>query len=307
MARGTALSDLVTMLKAEIGYSLTSGVATAEDARLKILLSTTQKWLAADFDWPFLKRTGDVLLAAGDRTGTLPTTLDYERPVMVSSQDQDIWVPVVYGISPQDFNAWNSDDDERSDPVRKIQYATDTTFEVWPLPATESTVRFVGQKRLDELAADDDEAELDDLLLVLFTAAELLAGQKQADAEAKLVRAQKRLDTLKAAYPKPLQVFKLGGGGCACEEKFSGGTITGGPLANTAGGTVPLVQDESAGHVSYSFGRTPIAITLTVQSPAGGSIIAASVDGAATDMGFDYALTSAPDSATYFLTWEATF
>ena len=168
MARGTALSTLVQMVKAEAGYSLTSGVADAEDTRIKLLLAQQQKDLAALFDWPFLKRTGDVLLDAGDRTATLPTTLDFERPVQVSALDQDVWVPLTYGISPQEMTVWNSDDGETADPILRWQYATDTTFEVWPRPATATTVRFTGSKELAALAVDGDTADLDDLLLVLM-------------------------------------------------------------------------------------------------------------------------------------------
>lgn len=312
MARGTALSDLMEMLKAEIGYSLEDGVAVAEDARLKILLSTTQKWLAADFDWPFLKRTGDVVMSAGDRAGVLPTTLDYERPVMVFSLYQNLWKSVTYGISPPDFNVWNSDNDERQDPVVKIQYATDTTFEVWPIPATDTIVRFTGRKRLNNLEEDGDTADLDDLLIVLFTAAELLANQKQADAQAKLARAQARLNTLKSVYPAPLQVFKLGGEpNCRCERipvgvssGQSGGG--GGTTANTVSGSDALGSGVSSGSIAYNFGSVPVAIVLTVQSPAGGLVLVASLDGAAGPAGFDFNLSGETDSADYVLHWEAT-
>ena len=45
---------------------------------------------------------------------------------------------------------------------------------------------------------------------------------------------------------------------------------------------------------------------MTVQAPAGGLTLVASLDGAATSNGFNYTLTGATDSANYSLHWEAT-
>jgi hypothetical protein len=305
MARGTTLSTLLTMLKAELGYSLTVG--TADDARLKQLLAHTQTWLAGEYDWPYLKRTGDVALAVADRTGTIPTTLDTNRPMQVSSLDSDTWVPLKYGITAQDMTIWNSDDDQVADPILKYQYATDTTFEVWPRPATATTVRFAGMKKLATLTGDSDTADLDDLLIVLFCAADVAAGQKKADAGAKLARAQRRLQTLQAALPKPYQTFKLGGGAAKDDRDFMGGTIVGGSMANTLGGTSNIANGASSGSVTYNTGGvTPLSVILTVQAPAGGLVLVASLDGGATSTGFDYNLTGATDSGNYRLNWELT-
>lgn len=310
MARGSTLSTLVSMLKAEIGYSLTAGVATAEDARLKVLLANTQKWLAQDFEWPFMKRTGDVALSAGDRTATLPTTLDPDRPYQVFSLDVNTWRPLTSGITPEDFTTWDSDADERTSPILKWQYSTDTTFEVWPLPVADTTVRFTGAKKLATLTSDSDTADLDDLLIVLFTAAELLANQKQADASAKLARAQARYAQLKANYAntKTNAGFVLGGGRAdCCRPGYGGGTISGGTLANTASGTLALASGVSSGSVHYDFGGiTPSAVVLTMQAPAGGLVLVASLDGAATTTGFDFNLSGATDATGYSLHWEAT-
>jgi len=295
-------------VKAECSYALDAGVATAEDTRIKLLLRQQQMDLAADFDWPFLQRTGDVLLAASDRTATLPTTLDYERPVQVAALDSDTWVSLDYGISPEELTIWNSDDGDTADPIQRWKYATDTTFEVWPRPATATTVRFTGAKTLSALTSDAHTADLDDLLLVLFVSAELLAGEKQADAAAKLARAQRRLGTLKAAYPKPLTTFKLGGGYPRRSGKdFMGGTITGGSLANTGGGTYALGSGVDSGTVTYNFGgAVPLSIVLTVQKPAGGLTLVAALDGAVRADGFDFSLTGATDATGYSLHWEAT-
>ena len=307
MARGTTLANLLIMLKAELGYALESGVAVAEDTRLKYLLAYHQSWLAGEYDWPFLKRTGDVLVASGDRTATLPATLDWNRPVQANVLNKQIWLPLHYGISAQDLIIWNSDDGKKADPIIKWQYASDTTFEMWPRPATATTIRFAGMKVIGALSADSDTADLDDLLIVLFASADICAGQSKPDAAAKLARAQKRLASLTASHPKPYQSFKLGGGkGDRSDKDYMGGTISGGSLANTAGGTVPLAAGVSSGSVSFSLAATPVAVVLQVQAPAGGSVITATLNGAATALGFSFNLSGATDSTGYSLVWEAT-
>ena len=307
MARGTTLANLLLMLKAELGYALDTGVAEAEDTRLKYLLSYHQQWLAGEYDWPFLKRTGDVLLAAGDRTATLPTTLDFNRSAQVTTNFNNVWTPLTYGIAAEDFTIWNSDDDQTADPILKWQYATDTTFEVWPRPSTAATVRFAGMKKLAALSATSDTADLDDLLIVLFAAADICAGQSKPDAAAKLARAQKRLQNLQSAHPKPFHNFKLGGHNTRETHNFMGGVITGGSLANTAGGTSPIADGASSGTVTYNLGSATVtAVNLTVQAPAGGLTLTASLNGSATSTGFIYTLSGATDSANYSLVWEAT-
>ena len=265
MARGTTLANLLTMLKAELGYALTAGVAASEDTRLKYLLAYHQKWLAGQYDWPFLKRTGDVLLDAGDRTATIPSTLDTNRSVQVSVLDKTVWRPLTYGIAAEDLTIWNSDDGDTSDPILKWQYATDTTFEVWPRPASDTTVRFAGMKKLSALAGDSDTADLDDLLIVLFAAADVCAGQNKPDSQAKLARAQAHLQNLKASHPKPLQGFKLGGGVAKDNRHdYMGGVVTGGSMANTAGGTEDIPDGADSGSVVFNVGSATVtAVVLT--------------------------------------------
>lgn len=308
MARGTLTSVLLTRLKAELGYALEDGLATAEDARLTLLLDHTQKWLMGEYDWPFLKRTGDVLLAVADRTATLPATLDMDRSVQVSVFNNNIWLPLTYGITAEDFSVWNSDAGAVASPIIKWQYASNTTFEVWPRPSTATTVRFTGMKLVSALTTGTDVAELDDQLIVLYAAADIASGQNKPDAPAKLARAQTRFKSLTAAYPKPFQTFKLGGG-CqfSPDRDYMGGTVSGGTMANTAGGTYPLASGVSSGTVVFNLGGvTPLAVNLTVQAPAGGLVLTASLDGAATSDGFAFNLSGATDSTGYSLIWEVT-
>lgn len=87
----------------------------------------------------------------------------------------------------------------RIDPIEKwdiIDTGTGTPqIEVWPLPASNSMLRFRGVRALRPLIADGDVADLDDVLIVLWAAAELRAGK--GDEKAKSALAQRRLNRLK--------------------------------------------------------------------------------------------------------------
>ena len=70
-------------------------------------------------------------------------------------------------------------------------------IEVWPIPANNGSsatkdgiVRLEGVKNLNPLSAKTDTADLDDQLIVLFAASELLTRQKSGDAQMKMAQAQ---------------------------------------------------------------------------------------------------------------------
>lgn len=212
MARGTTLANLRTMLKAELGYVLTAGVATAQDTELNQILSDMQQWLWWQYEWPFLRTKEDDSLVAGTRYYTLPAGLSYDFPVMVEVKSDDTWTNVEYGISGDQYNQVDSDDAVTRDPVERWQQYSSTQYEVWPIPASAQTLRFWGLATVGALSADGDTAKLDDLLIVLFAAAEKLARMKQPDAAAKLKRAQELFHRLKGAS-RPDTVFTLGSGG----------------------------------------------------------------------------------------------
>jgi len=83
-------------------------------------------------------------------------------------------------------------------------------FEIWPVPNTAQTFRFVGQRNPRTFSSDSDKCELDDLLIVLFAAAEILAHKEQASAAIVLRRANERLAKLRAGYPTNDTAFKIG-------------------------------------------------------------------------------------------------
>lgn len=184
-------------------------VGTAEDAALYLLLSSKQKYLAAKYDWPWMKKDADV--AVTSRYATLPLTsvLNYDRPFKVTVLFDSFYYDLDFGIGQDQYNFLLAG--ETQDPVRRWDYYLQTQFEVWPTPVTSQTVRFTGQKALSALSVAADTADLDDLLLVYSVAAEKLMRSNQKDAEAKQALAQDRLAQLRGnAKSSPMAI--IGGG-----------------------------------------------------------------------------------------------
>lgn len=221
MARGATVTALLAMLKGELGVENTSGIAPGGDAVLTAALSSSQKWLATEYEWPFLQIRQNVSMSAGTRYYDFPTSdgaqvFNHERPILADCYDSGMWNTVEQGIGIEHYNASDPDAGERQDPVRRWQYYRGATlqFEVWPVPATDTMLRLTGQKTLPVLASASDTAELDDLLLVLWTAAELSTQYGDASAAAKLAKAQRHLGNLRKGYAAPSQVFNMNGSGC---------------------------------------------------------------------------------------------
>lgn len=222
MARNTTLADVLLMVKAEMGYDLTTGAATQQDQELYWRIFNKQSFLAGEFDWPFLETRRNVICSAGTRLHDLPNdagvqVLNHERPCAVSVQWSAIWSPLDYGIDNEHFNTVNSDMNDQQDPICRWQYAPDDQqFEVWPIPVTEQIVRFVGQKPLTLLriaGVYDPTAtlDLDDQMIVLFVVADLLTTQKRGDAALALQKAQRRMSLIRANYSTRSRVTVLRG------------------------------------------------------------------------------------------------
>lgn len=216
MARGTTLAVLRSMLKAEIGDNANTNAV--RDAQLNTLLSNKQKVLATEHYWPFLERHWDVAAPANTQFLTLPTTtvadpaavtldINLDQQPTVQCLWNTIYRPVLYGIKEEEYNTFNYAFGRQSDPIQRWRLATNpnepsnvNAFEVWPVPVSAQTLRFTGVRVVQTMSSDSHTADLDDLLIVLFVAADLLVRQKQADAQVKLQAANRRLQWLREGY-----------------------------------------------------------------------------------------------------------
>ena len=203
MARGTQFLELRTRLRAEIDRSSDISVGVDDVDRLNVTLNHNYTTLSLKYDWPFLRQVFDKFtLNAGQRFYDFPADLNVERVEKVTLWFNGFAYNVLRNIEIEDYNIWDPTADNRSDPVVKwdVRYVPSVTkeqIEVWPLPATAQQMQFVGFPTLARMTADSDLCRLDDDLIVLFSAAELLASQGDKDASAKLQAAQDHLAYLK--------------------------------------------------------------------------------------------------------------
>lgn len=214
MARNTQLLQLLDRLRAEISHSQSPALGQNAREGLIAILQGRQERLYQDWEWPFLKVDRDVTLSAGSRTYGFPSDMNYERIKTVSylPEPGGRWIEVKHGIGPEQFNVVNSLTGQRGSPVRRWQWYEDNTFEVWPIPATNGgLMRFNGIRHLRPLLADGDRADLDDTLIVLYSAARILQRQKSADAGQVLEEAKSHYLKLRGQPIGSAQTFIMSG------------------------------------------------------------------------------------------------
>lgn len=202
MARGTTLGELVTMVREEANRNTNAAYGQATLDITKNLIRRTYRRLHADWTWPHLRIFRNEQMQAGERYYTLDPDLDTDRIEAVVTRENvgDVWRPVDYGIDPLiHYNSFDPDQDDRSDPVRAWQVYEGGQFEVWPIPASDTPIlRFTGISKPVNLVNDSDRCDLDDNLITLYAAAQILAREKSADAEMKLEEAAAHYRRLKA-------------------------------------------------------------------------------------------------------------
>ena len=209
MARNRTLQECLFDLRAECGLATDSSVGQSENPALKVLLRRTQEILYDEHDWPHLSGQWlDKTLAAGQRYYDLPSGLNYERAATASIYWGSIWQPMTYGFGPETYNQFDSSLNERSDPALKWRVYSGTQFEVWPLPATATTMRFVGTRALGAFEADSDVCALDATMVVLFAAAERMAGKPKGKALEAM--AARRLTQMKSRANNAVGSFRPG-------------------------------------------------------------------------------------------------
>lgn len=222
---GTTLAKVTLILKSELGASLSVG--TADDQRFYQMIETQQEWFASMYDWNVLRDTWDASITPGlaGRFPTLPATdyngmtvaINFDRPVNVFVKYSDNWRPVSHGIGIEEMNVFDSDQSEAQDPVQKWQFKQGdmTKFEVWPLGVATQTVRFQGQRKLSTLRSAGSFStsltlDLDDRLVALSIAVDLLTSKEDPSAKAKSERLQALWTTLRAAESKSTSSFSFG-------------------------------------------------------------------------------------------------
>lgn len=188
MPRGTLASTVLTMLKAEIGDY--AGTNTIRDAELYQLMSNKQAELVLTYDWSFLVQMWDAPVAAQQQFVTWPTT-DIDGLAAVINLDEinklevlynQKYQPMLYGIGSAQYNTFNYVLlGQTSDPIMRWREASDPSdatntnkFEVWPVPTTAQTVRVTAERQPTAITGGSIKVDLDDLLITLGVASDVL-------------------------------------------------------------------------------------------------------------------------------------
>ena len=192
--RNTAtLAELVLMVRAEAGHSLSAAQGQNTVDTIKALIARTQTELWTAYQWPTLKLRADTPTVQGSYLYSFPAGFSFEqvREVWTAQSSSYNWTPVNYGIN-ESCIAPGGGSSQSGDPVELWDVDGDSGFRIWPTPSTSNWfVRMVGMKAYTPLLADADMSTLDATAISLFTAAELLARAKAEDASMKLQKAQK--------------------------------------------------------------------------------------------------------------------
>lgn len=196
MARGTTLVELLDKLRYEARLSNNpANNAQVRETQIN-MLQRTQNRLWRDFTWPHLRKEWQIPLQDGQRTYDTPEDLDIDRIERLDLFRDGGWYLVAYGIGNPEYSTWNSDLDQRSWPPRKWRIVPDEMLEIWPIPdqnadptTREGYLKFTGIRKLRQLVDDGDRADLDDDMLALYCASEILAATGAKDAKFKLDQA----------------------------------------------------------------------------------------------------------------------
>lgn len=216
MARGTQLLQLVTMLRDETGRNDSVAVGVDETPTLKAILRRWQNTLYERFPWPHLRTVFDrIPLQAGERYYDFPADLDVDRVESVAAWDSSYPRPLTRGITFREYAVYDSESDVRADPALRWDVrwtGTREQIEVWPVPASNDLeLQFIGIRKCRPLVANADVADLDDHLIVLSAASELMPkGSEIAAVKAKL--AADRYNTLTRNAQANAQTYRMGSG-----------------------------------------------------------------------------------------------
>jgi hypothetical protein len=204
MALRSSLRQVIEMAREEARLSTNTSRGTDHLASVRRKIKRHYEMLADEHDWQHLTLVeADAIkaLSAGERYYDFPVALnpnkvgDHTYYRMGSTAG---WIEMDYGIGPDDYSGFDSSAGDRSDPALKWQMVSTAEgvlqFEVWPVPSDNSAqIRFTGQRKVRALVDDDSLLDLDDVMISLFVASELLQESKQPDAEAKARAASARL------------------------------------------------------------------------------------------------------------------
>lgn len=210
MTLRVSFGEIIEAVRAEARLSTNTTRGTDHLEYIKQIIKRNYEALADNYTWQHLRLSfsaGTKTLNAGQRFYDFPTTLNIGKIEKVSALNSGVeWVELEYGIGADEMNQFDSEADERCDPPLRWDFESVQQFEIWPIPLTAGSANFKGQRKISRLETEDSLLDMDDILVTLYSAGEMLMGTKQSDAEAKLAAAKDRLLQLRADYSPKTRV-----------------------------------------------------------------------------------------------------
>lgn len=209
MLRDT-LTNVVEAVRLEAKLSSNTSRGVDDREHIVQLIKRHYAMLAEDYDWEHLQLKRDSTTArktmeAGSRYYDWPATINPLKITKAWVKWGNIFLPMFYGIAFDSYNSIDSDTNtNRRDPVTHWDFYGGDQFEVFPIPATDGAdagyqVAFEGQKAVEALTADTSRLDMDNHVVTLFVAGEILMENgKEKSAQLKLSAATDRLRTLRA-------------------------------------------------------------------------------------------------------------
>lgn len=213
--RRKQFGQLITDLRAELGKSTDPAAGVADLPTLKQVLSRNYEAAYQGYDWPHLNKIFDkITLNAGQRYYDFPEDCDYDDLSRVVVWWNRLPVDIERGIGFEEYSTYDSEEGATSDPVLKWDVRfTDTheQMEVWPVPASNNqAIQIEGQVRFVPLINDEDLCRIDDQVVVLASAVELVPTKDRQAAQAKLAAAQSRIARVKARGKSSSGTVRMG-------------------------------------------------------------------------------------------------
>lgn len=176
---------------------LPASSTSSRDHRVQLLNRVQARFYAA-YDWDFSFIYRDVAMTQGVRYAALPVDIDFDRvnsTAISEGTDSDDWRPLGYGITEREYA--QTGEGEQGAPQKWAPHEGGD-FELWPVPDGAYRMRFRGIKVLPLMVNNSDRAVLDDTLIVLQAASELMKRQKLPDWEDKKQEAQLHFTRLRS-------------------------------------------------------------------------------------------------------------
>lgn len=204
MARGATLLSIVTAVRNEIGRAPDVSVGQSDIEGIKQKVRRVYESVYEE-EWPHLHAQFDkITLQAGQRyydpptsiNGTAGFQLDYERLDRAYVWYSGLPHPLKYGIGPQEYASFDSTIDVRAEPALRYDIrftGVKEQIEIWPVPSSNTQyLQFEGVPKCSQLVNESDVLNIDDKLIIMLVAAELLERQGSKDAKSMATLATKR-------------------------------------------------------------------------------------------------------------------